>query len=147
MGGFLLVMDSYCHVGNFQTFFVKIPVKIHRKKERRKFDWFWKIRFLMKKLVWRESLVLAELKNLYGVASKSTVIPQKAKDDSQLTVLEEPRSSRNRGSIGRSYTNIKSLVAKIVGCILRISHLLSPFSSTTHQQQAISVSYHRAIIL
>ena len=43
----------------------------------------------MKKLVWRESLVLAELKNLYGVASKSTVIPQKAKDDSQLTVLEE----------------------------------------------------------
>ena len=101
----------------------------------------------MKKLVWRESLVLAELKNLYGVASKSTVIPQKAKDDSQLTVLEEPRSSRNRGSIGRSYTNIKSLVAKIVGCILRISHLLSPFSSTTHQQQAISVSYHRAIIL
>ena len=101
----------------------------------------------MKKLVWRESLVLPELKNLYGVASKSTVIPQKAKDDSQLTVLEEPRSSRNGGSIRRSYTNIKSLVAKIVGCILRISHLLSPFSSTTHQQQAISVSYHRAIIL
>ena len=146
MGGSLLVMDSYCHVGNFQTFFVQIRVKIHRKKHAENLTNF-ENSFLIEKLVWRESLVLSELKNLYGVASKSTVIPQKAKDDSQLTVLQEPRSSRNRGSFGRSYTNIKSLVAKIVGCILRISHLLSPFSSTTHQQQVISVSYHCAIIL
>ena len=59
-------MDSYSHVDNFQSLFVKIPVKFGMKKERRKFDRLWKTRFLQEKLVWRECLVLAEFKNVIG---------------------------------------------------------------------------------
>ena len=40
MGELLLVMDSYGHGDNFQPVFIKIPVKFHTKKERRKSDEF-----------------------------------------------------------------------------------------------------------
>ena len=66
MGGFFLVMDSYGHVDNFQPVFVKISMIFPLKNVRWKLDDFRKARFLEKKLIWRESLVLAEFKNAFG---------------------------------------------------------------------------------
>ena len=66
MNGFLLVMDSYGQVDNFQPAFVTKSMNYPRKKLGRKFGDFSKWTFSCKQFVWSESSNLAEFKYALG---------------------------------------------------------------------------------